>query len=147
LQINGVGHKPEASNVVSKDEGEKSEKPEKRIEPKQTPPQQRLATVSAPNSGKANGASSTANGTTAVSSSGTKLKRSAASTPAGDDGPKKKKQRVSKVEEEEEEDVLPLFLLSTLKFRDSKVVAAKFHPKHGHVIIGMIIFLVLLLTV
>lgn len=57
-----------------------------------------------------------------------------ATTPV-DDGPKKKKARVSKAEEEEEE-VLPLNLLTTLKFRDCKVVAAKFNPKHDHILIG-----------
>jgi WD40 repeat protein len=151
-KINGVGHKPEvvasSSSAASKEEAsEKSvDKSEtKRVEPspQQRAVQQEKITPSTVNNSANNtpaAQSTKTNGVSPNSSSGTvatptvtnKMKRSA-TTPV-DDGPKKKKARVSKVEEDEDE-VLPLHLLTTIKFRDCKVVAAKFHPKHDHIVV------------
>lgn len=142
-----------SSSAASKEEAsEKSvDKSEtKRVEPspQQRAVQQEKITPSTVNNSANNtpaAQSTKTNGVSPNSSSGTvatptvtnKMKRSA-TTPV-DDGPKKKKARVSKVEEDEDE-VLPLHLLTTIKFRDCKVVAAKFHPKHDHIVVGTYYF-------
>jgi hypothetical protein len=136
-----------SSSAASKEEAsEKSvDKSEtKRVEP--SPPQQRAvqqekvtpSTVnnSATNTPAAQGTKT--NGVSPNSSTVTNKMKRSATTPV-DDGPKKKKARVSKVEEDEDE-LLPLHLLTTIKFRDCKVVAAKFHPKHDHIVVGTYYF-------